>query len=199
MNKYKYVDIDVTPLLMEKLGKKTRKIGRYNCSDLYAIKAGWLTPEKFLDGEEVDFTGLMRMLSGIVLHEKIQMLLEKDACEVKVEYPYKDIVLVGKADYLPPESDEVWDFKTSEKIMDKAKPWNNFQIKLYCSMFKKEVGRIYQPIIKGEEGERSFVLVDKGGVERDDSWFQKELENLYRFHLKVVELKEKRERENASI
>lgn len=193
---YKYRDVDITQMLHDKLGKKVRKVGRYNCSDLYAIKAGWLTPEKFLDGEEVDFTGLMRMLSGIITHEKIQMLLEKDACEVKCEYPYKDIVLVGKADYLPPEyADEVWDFKTSEKIMTKAKPWGLAQIRAYCSMFKKDKGRIYQPVIS----DGKIILRDRGGVERDDKWFQEELENLYKFHLEVVKLKEKKEKENASI
>lgn len=192
MTKYKNVDIDITELLMNKLGKKTRRVGRYNCSDLYAIKAGWLTPEKFLEGETPDFTGLMRMLSGIVLHEKIQMLLDKDACEIKVEYPYKDIVLVGKADYLPPDkSTEVWDFKTSEKIMVKAKPWGLHQIKLYCTMFEKETGRIYQPVI--EPGEK-FVLKDRGGVTRDDEWFEKEMEFLYGFHQEVLKLKNEREK-----
>lgn len=183
-------DIDLTNLLFNKLGKKTRKVGRYNCSDLYAIEAGWLTPEKFLDGEPTDFTALMRMLSGIITHEKIQMMLEKDACEVKVEYPYKDIVLVGKADYLPPGIDEVWDFKTSEKIMTKAKPWGLDQVKIYATLFKKKSGVIYQPVIENEK----FVLKDRGRVERDDEWFNRKMEMLYGFHQEVVKLKELREK-----
>ncbi len=191
-------DIDITDLLHNKLGKKRRKIGRYNCSDLYAIKAGWLTPEKFLMGEEVDFLGLMRMLSGIIIHEKIQMLLEKDACEVKVEYPYQDIVLVGKADYLPPsEPNEVWDFKTSEKIMDKAKPWGLHQVKMYATMFDKEVGVIYQPVIVRDGDDGKIILRDKGRVDRDDLWFEKEMGMLYSFHEKVKKLEKYYKNENS--
>ena len=179
-------DLDLTQLLYNKLGKKYRKVGRYSVSDLYAIKAGWLTPEEFLHPKKVDFTGLMNMLSGIIIHEKVQMLYPKECCEVKVEYKYKDIVLVGKCDYLPKESIEIWDFKTSKQIMEKMKPWAKHQIKMYCTMFNRELGKIYQPIIR----DQTLILKDCGSVERDDIWFQEELEKLYQFHLKVKQLYE---------
>lgn len=186
--KYVGVDLDLTPLLMEKLGKKYRKIGRYSVSDLYAMQAGWLTPELYLHPEPVNFIGLMRMLSGIVMHEKIQMLYKKECCEVKVVYDYKDITLVAKCDYLPPEDspemNEIYDFKTSETIMDKMKPWAKHQIKMYCTLFKREIGRIYQPLIINEK----FILKDLGSVERDDEWFEQQCEKLYLFHQRVVAL-----------
>jgi len=177
-------DIDLTEKLRAKLGTKYRKVGRYSVSDLYAMDAGWLTPYTWLHPEPVDFVGLTRMLNGIVMHEKIQMLYPKEDCEIKLVYKYKDIELVGKCDYLPKDSMEIWDFKTSEKVMDKMKPWAKNQIKCYCTMFDREIGKIYQPIIKGEK----LLLKDCGSVGRDDEWFQKQLEKLYQFHLKVLEL-----------
>ena len=183
-------DIDLTTRLNDKLGKKYRKVGRYSVSDLYAIKANWLTPELFLHPEPVDFIGLMRMLSGIIIHEKIQMLYPKECCEIKKVFKYKDIEIVGKCDYLPPDpSDEIWDFKTSDKIMDKMKPWAKDQIKCYCTMFEREWGVIYQPLIKDEH----LFLRDLGRVQRDDMWFIKRCEELYRFHERVVALQKQEE------
>lgn len=179
-------DIDITPMLQNKLGKKYRKVGRYSVSDLYAIQARWLTPETWLHPEAPDFKGLMNMLNGIIVHEKVQMLYKKELCEIKVEYKYKDIVLVGKCDYLPENSMEIWDFKTSMQIMEKMKPWAKHQIKMYCTMFEREVGKIYQPQIRGQ----ALVLKDCGTVDRDDEWFMKELEKLYQFHLKVKQIYE---------
>lgn len=181
------MDIDLTPALNNKLGKKYRTVGRYSISDMYAMGAGWLTPETWLHPEPVDFTGLMRMLSGIISHEKIQMLYPKECCEVKVEYKYKDIVIVGKCDYLPKDSMEIWDFKTSDKIMKTMKPWAKHQIKMYCTLFDREVGVIYQPLVKDEK----FLLKDIGRVERDDDWAMREIEKLYQFHLKVLALSKK--------
>jgi hypothetical protein len=182
------MNIDLTEKLHDKLGKKYRKIGRYSVSDMYAIKAGWLTQEKFLHPDPVDFIGLMRMLSGIIGHEKIQMLYNKNDCEIKKVFKYKDIEVVGKCDYLPPESsDEIWDFKTSEKIMDKMKPWARDQIRCYCTMFEREWGVIYQTVIKDDK----FILKDLGRVQRDDLWFIKRCEELYQFHERVVLLAKK--------
>ena len=182
------MDIDLTDKLNDKLGKKYRKIGRYSVSDMYAINAGWLTPETFLHPEPVEFIGLMRMLSGIIGHEKIQMLYKKEDCEIKKVFQYKDIEIVGKCDYLPPDpSDEIWDFKTSDKLMDKMKPWASHQIKVYCTMFEREVGIIYQPQIKNDR----FILRDLGRVKRDDLWFIKQCEKLYQFHERVLLLAKK--------
>lgn len=181
------MDIDLTPKLSEKFGKKYRKVGRYSVSDLYAIQAKWLTPETWLHPEPVDFLGLTRMWNGIIVHEKIQMLYPKECCEVKVEYKYKDIILVGKCDYIPKDSEEIWDFKSSEKVMEKMKPWAQNQIKCYNSMFERRIGKIYQPIIKDDK----LILKDCGTTERDDVWFEKQLEALYRFHEKVVLLAKK--------
>ena len=177
------MDIDITQKLLDRYETKYTKVGRYSVSMLYAIKAGWVKPEDFVVTKKNDWVGILRMWSGVMNHNFIESLLEKDKCEQKVEYPYKDIVVVGKADYLPDE-ENVWDFKTSDHTMDKAKPWHNHQLKMYCTMFKRKFGHIYQPVIR----DKSVVLKHLGTVQRNDEWFEKELESLYIFHLRVLEL-----------
>ena len=178
-------DIDLTPELLKRYGEKRLTIGRYSVSGIYAIFAGWTKPEDFFIPSKNDFTGIKRMWAGTINHDFIESMLPKDKCEIKVEYKYKDIVIVGKADYLP-NDDEVWDFKTSDTIMDKSKPWANHQIKMYCSMFKREQGLLFQPVINNEK----FILKHIGTVKRDDEWFMGQCEKLYKFHEKLLELKE---------
>ena len=176
-------DIDLTPKLLEKFGTKHNKIGRYSVSGIYAIFAGWTKPEDYFRVGYNDFVGIKRMWAGVINHDFIESLLEKEKCEIKVVYQYKDIEIVGKADYLPNE-DEVWDFKTSDQVLDKAKPWAEHQIRFYCSMFKRKIGRLYQPILSGDR----YILKHLGAVERDDSWFERECEKIYKFHQKLVEM-----------
>ena len=105
--------------------------------------------------------------------------------EQKKEYSYKDIILVGKVDYMPPNiPDEIWEFKTSEKKMVKSKPWQDHQVGLYCTMFERNYGIIYQPV-QNEEG---IYLKHLSMVERDDEWFEQELKKLYIFHQEVEKL-----------
>ena len=72
--------------------------------------------------------------------------------------------------------------------MDTAKPWHIHQVKLYTSMFDREIGLVYQPV----EEENRLILKHLGSVERDDKWFEEQLEKLYEFHLKVEKLWEKK-------
>ena len=127
---------------------------------------------------------MLTMWNGTGSHNQIQSLLDPKYCENKVEFVFRDIVLVAKADYLPPDKDEVWEFKTSIKLMEKAKTWALFQTRLYTTMFNRPVGVVYQPV-SNDEG---IYLKDLGRVERDDAWFGKELEQLYAFHLEVENL-----------
>lgn len=124
------------------------------------------------------------MWAGTGIHNQIESLLDSRYCEQKVELKYKDLTLVAKADYLPPEESVVWEFKSSEKLMEKMKPWAAHQAKIYCSMFHKEKGIIYQPL----QDDNGIYLKELGSVTRDDAWAAAELEKLYAFHLKVEEL-----------
>lgn len=181
-------DINLTARLKQKMGSRPRVRGRYNSSELYFINHGQgklkVTPESWLNQPDRPIKDILNMWSGIGLHNQLEELLGKEHSEKKVEYKYKDITLVGKADFMPPHKDEVWEFKTSEKLMEEAKPWHISQVKLYTTMFEKPLGVIYQPIQDSD----GVYLKHLGTVERDDEWVEKELELLYQFHLKIEKL-----------
>lgn len=167
------------------MASRSRVRGRYNSSELYFINHGVgklkITPEKWLHPEEKDMKQILNMWTGVGMHNQLEDLLGKADSEKKVEFVYKDIVLVGKADFLPPTKDEAWEFKTSDRLMDKMKLWHSHQVGLYCSMFEKSIGVIYQPV----QDDSGIYLKDIGRVKRDDEWFQAELELLYLFHQRV--------------
>lgn len=173
--------LDLTPLLKNKFKPYPRKIGRYSVSDMYAIKRGWITEDTYVHRPAPDGVGMVRMWAGIVNHELIQGLLDEEKCEKKEVLKYNDeIEIVGKADYLPNEK-EVWEFKTTNKALNKAKPEHLHQVKAYCSLFQREKGYVMQPqILDGK-----IVLRIIGVVERDDDWLQDELRELEQFHERV--------------
>ena len=184
------MDVDLTRILKKKMGSYPRVRGRYNSSEMYFINHGRgkfkTTPEKWLHPEEKDMKQILMMWNGIGTHNQIQTLLGgKDYKEAKVEFAYKDIILVAKADFLPPhKADEVWELKTSEKLMDEMKPWHEHQVKVYCTLFGKQIGMVYQPLQNAD----GLYLKAIGRVERDDAWFNSEMERLYQFHLEVEKL-----------
>ena len=177
-------DIDLTPMLRNKMKAYPRKPGRYNSSELFFILSGKTTPEKWLKPDERKMQDFFNMWSGIGIHAQVQELLNgRPYEEKKVEYSYKGIVLVGKADFLPPSREkEVWEFKTSEKTMTRARDYHEHQVKLYCTMFEKEKGIVFQPV-KDADG---IYLKNLGEVHRSDKWFFGELDKLLLFHEKVL-------------
>jgi len=179
------MDINLTPKLKSKMNSRPRVRGRYNSSELYFINNGSTTPEQWLKQPERKVKEMLMMWNGIGIHNQLEDLMGKENSEKKQEMVYKGIILVGKADYMPPDKlNEVWEFKTSERKMSYPKPWHEHQVKLYCTMFNKDKGLIYQPL-KNDDG---IYLKHLGTVERDDKWFEGEMEKLYQFHLKVEEL-----------
>lgn len=174
-------DINLTPKFKVKMNARPRVRGRFNSSELWFINNGRITPEEWLHPTDRSVKELLTMWAGTGTHSQLEDLLGKEHSEKKIEFVYKDIVLVGKADYLPPNKNEVWEFKTSIKLMDKAKPWHLNQVGLYTSMFQKSIGKIYQPV----QDDNGIYLKDLGTVKRDDVWFFRELEKLYVFHNKV--------------
>ena len=183
-------DIDLRPYLKKKMAPRARVRGRYNSSELYAITHGWVTPEQWINPQEKTIQEMMVMFNGIAMHGQIEELLDKRYSEQKKEILYKGITLVGKVDYLPPElPDDIWEFKTSIKTMDKAKPWALYQVRLYCSMFNKKRGHIYQPV----QNEDGLYLKHLGTAERSDKWFEGEMEKLFIFNLEVEKLWKERE------
>lgn len=178
--------IDLTDNLMKSMKSYPRTLGRYNASEMYAIFAGWTTPETWIKPEERTSFETKRMWKGIWGHNQIQSLLKAELCERKVVYEYKDIKLVAKADYLPDGEyiNQIWEFKTNDDVLDKSKPWQDHQAKLYTKLFDRDKTVILQPI----ETESQIMLKIIGEVKRDDVWFEKQMEKLYEFHLKVKEI-----------
>jgi len=179
------MDIDLTQRLKNKMASRPRVRGRYNSSEMYGIIIGWTTPEQWFNAPEKPIKDILNMWSGIGMHNQLENLMGAEFSEKKVEFPYKGIILVAKADYLPQHKpEEVWEFKTSDHTLEKAKPWHEYQAKLYTSMFNKQRGMIYQPV----QAENGIFLKHIGTVERDDKWFEEELQKLYIFHEKVEKL-----------
>ncbi len=178
-------DINLTKKLMSQMNSKSRVRGRYNSSELYFILHGLTTPEEWINGKERTTEDVLKMWNGIGVHSQIEKLLGSQYSEKKAEAHYKGMTLVGKADFMPPHKpDYVWEFKSSEELMSKAKAWHEHQTKLYCTMFEKPFGTIYQPI----QDKNGLYLKHLKTVERDDIWFATQMEKLYDFHLKVEEL-----------
>ena len=182
-------DINLTENFKKKMVSRPRVPGRYSASELYFILYGGkyqVTPEKWLHPPERTVEENMRMFDGIWTHNKIQSLLDPASCEKKKEIVYRDIVLVGKADYLPQGNpDQVWEFKTSAKKMAVMKDYHGHQTRLYTSMFEKQLGIVYQPV----SDKNGIYLKHLGSVERNDAWFEGELRKLYIFHEKVETLR----------
>lgn len=178
-------DIDITKYVTEKFKPYKRTIGRYNASEMWFLLNGKTTPTDFLHNRQRKTKEVITMWNGIAAHEQIQSVLDKNRCERKAEYKYNDITLVGKADYIP-NGGEVWEFKTSKDFLEQAKPWHLHQAKLYCTMFEREKGIVFQPT----QEEDRVILKNIGEVTRDDNWVQLEMAKLYRFHEEVLRVKD---------
>jgi hypothetical protein len=129
---------------------------------------------------------MFNLWNGIGLHNQFQDVMGKEYAEKKEVLIYKDISIVAKADYLPPEyPDEVWEIKTSDKIIEPVrKPWFKTQTKFYCTIFNKPVALIYQPL----QDDNGIYLKHIDTVQRDDKWVEEQLEKLYNFHLRLEKL-----------
>lgn len=178
-------DINLTNKLKAKMGFKPRVRGRYNSSELYFIVNGMVTPEQWLHPDERTAKELLMMWGGIGMHGQLEDLLGKEFSEAKRTYQKDGMTLVGKADYLPPHKpDEVWEFKTSDRKMKEAKPWALHQTQLYCTMFEKPRGIVYQPV----QNDDGLYLKEIGVVLRDDAWFDRQIEKLHDFHIDLERL-----------
>lgn len=183
-------DINLTNRLKAKMSAKSRVFGRYNSSEIYFIVNGLMTPSEWLYPKEKTMKEVLTMWGGIGAHNQIQDLLGTEFCEEKRVYQYKDFCVVGKVDFLPPhKQDEVWEFKTSERKMKDAKPWHLHQTQLYCTMFEKTDGVVYQPV----QNDDGLYLKEIGRVHRDDTWFLNQMEKLHDFHIDVERLRKDEE------
>lgn len=175
---------------------KEPKVGRYSISQIYSYINGWTTPKQYLEGETFDFVSSFRMWEGTAKHKQIEPLMERLGYEVelKKEYDCGEFVIVGMADYL--KDNIVADLKTSREIIGEAKKWSLFQVKIYCTVFERDYGIIFEPKVKmgsvpNPRGIAKDCIVDLwldniGTVERNDKWFEAQMLKLSEFHKAVV-------------
>lgn len=178
------MNLDLTPFLLKHYTQKPREINRFNVSQIWGIVNNYTSVKEFLEGKPNNFISCFRMWEGTSKHKQIQMLfegLEEYQIEKKIEFkpPKYDWILVGKADLLT--KDSVIEIKTSADLMPKAKPWAEYQTRIYLSLFKRPTGLICQPIIKGN----GIFLKEIGAVKKNDKWFIEQLKLLNDFHNKL--------------
>ena len=195
--------LDLKDAVMKRVeeGKKKGVVGRYSASQIYAILEGWTTPKDFLEGEIKEFEEAFNLWNGTEKHKSVEGLMKilGYETELKKEHQCKDFMIVGMADYLTEK--EVADLKTSIELIGEAKKWSLFQLKLYCTIFQKERGIIYEPVIKIEQKPNKmgfpkpkvtdFYLRNIGETKRDDKWFETIVKKLNIFHEQLKQSQEK--------
>ena len=173
------MNLDLTQALLNSCKHHERTPARYSVSDLYGIVNGYLTPQTWLYGRPVKLHEAFRMWQGRGKHRQVQELLTDWQIEVKKEYLFEELTLVGVVDAI--NEDCILEIKTSESVMAKAKEWHKYQARIYCSMFERPLAHVMQPVIKGQR----LYLKNLGSVERDDEFFKEQLQLLNKFHKKL--------------
>jgi len=159
-------EIDLTEALQHSFESDyQRPPNRISVSAVYGLLESW-------EDRPPDLLGMIRMTEGRAKHKMIQELLPQYQHEVKIEYPFGNLVLVGKADCVG--EDHILEIKTSRELKDKAKEWEVCQAKLYCSLFEKPECWICQPCFTGEK----LYLKILRRVKRNEDWFKETLQTL---------------------
>ena len=180
--------LDITEDFIAANSHSERKIDRFSVSDVWAILNGYLKPENYFKTEKLPLDKVLMMWNGTIKHYGLNYTLKRLGYEPEVKTEYHPDgnkvgwVLVGKADGVG--KNEILELKTSDEVMDRAKIWHETQVKLYCSLFNKPGGVIYQPII----AEHKVYFKELGRVKQDKKWFEKVLEELNIFHQKLCKL-----------
>jgi len=180
--------IDLTKRLVDKTNqeKRTNTIGRYSISNIWAINNNYLSPKQFLEGEEFDFISAFRMFQGTWKHRQLEDLLKNDypveqKKEMEIKADGETFTIVGIADIQDfIDKKDVCDFKTSQELKV-AKRWDLAQVKAYLTLFEKPKGYILQP----RYTKNALWLEVIGETDRDDDWFNKEMNKLAQFHRRL--------------
>jgi len=173
--------MDITNLLLKRYNSKPREVGKFNCSDIWAINNGYLGVEEYLKGKENTVKDCLNMFGGVMKHTAIQELFEDTDYEIekRVEYrPDYEWYIVGKADLI--NKDHIIEIKTSDKLLEKAKSWHIYQCRFYTTMLERPEALIVQPVVSDK-----LVLKEIGRVKRNDKWVQGQLEKLNEFYKKL--------------
>lgn len=193
-------NIDLTPALMHKYNgnPKVNKVGRYSVSMLWGMmtvnsftKELYTTPEAYLRPEPHDFEGVMNMWQGTHKHAQVQELLDGYDKEIKkvmiIKIGSVEFELVGQVDAI--NATEGLEIKTSQKLHTSSKKWHDYQARIYCSMFERDVFKVCQPVVTKDK----ILLNVLAEIKRNDTWFNKEMAKLASYHEKLVALEKERQ------
>jgi len=180
------MNIDLTKKIIQRANKqKPRVLHRYNCSEIWSLLNGYLTPENWLRGEIKDFKNAYQIEMGKMKHRFVQELLPEYEQEIKEELKVGDITIVGMADLL--DKDRGYEIKTSEKLHNKAKSWHSFQAQLYCVLFNRPEWVIVQPVL----GDNKLYLKEIGRVKKSQDFFNKTMKKLKEKDDEITKVNEK--------
>jgi hypothetical protein len=179
--------MNITSLLLKTYRKKPAEIGKFNVSGIYGLLKGYTSLEQYLKGEQISFKSALQMANGVAKHRLIQDLFKDEVgweIEKKIEYkpPEYEWTIIGKADLI--KDDTLYEIKTSKDLMFEAKPWAEYQVKIYLTLFEKPEGIIVQPIIK----KNGLYLKEIGRIKRDDEFVQGEFKKLNDFYKQLKKL-----------
>lgn len=178
----KMFEIDLTSYLRGE--KKQRIKNRFSCSEIYYLINGYTSIKDYLEQPERSVEEYWTMRQGNLKHEWIQNYLKKDyQVELKKEIKIDEIEIVGVADLLC--KDYGIEIKTG-KMREKANKSHEHQAKLYCTLFEVPKFYIMQPILTKDN---RAVLREIGMVERDDKWFNKQVDKIKEIYKKILEFK----------
>lgn len=161
--------------------RRPNLIGRYSVSKIWAINNGYLTEEQYIKGEEFSVKSALRMTKGTMKHTYIEELLDGYKTETKKEMKLEHFTIVGVADVLDLFGKDVCDHKTSDELKQ-AKSWDEYQVRIYCTMFERPVGYILQP----RQDDNNLWLEIIGKVKRNDKWFDTQMAKLLTFHNNLI-------------
>jgi len=195
--------IDLKPAIMEEIeeNQRDREVGRYRVSEIYALLNNWTPPKEYLLREKIDFINAYQMWRGTGKHKDIEGLMKRLGYEVEVPIEKKvgEMTISGRCDFT--SKDFIGDLKTGLELIGASKKWQDFQVKMYCSLFEKQYGYIVEAIektdyIPNKANRLTIKVVDCylkviGVVEKDDKWFDEQMVLLEKYHnkLKVVNKK----------
>ena len=173
-------------LLTEYINRDTgheRKVGRYWASDIWSIRKGYLTVNKFFDKKPIDEQGAMNILSGIFFEDGFEKMLVEMGIEhdynPKEEMEIDDFVLVVKPDFVFPKC--IVETKAPMKITKEIpEKWTD-QLELEHRAFNKPV---YLGVF-GNNFSRRFSIDNYKYTPDKGRW--EDIQNLLRdFHKKLI-------------
>jgi hypothetical protein len=180
------MEIDLTPKLIGE--QRERKLNRFSCSEIFYLLKGWTSIEDYVNRKLPTAQEAHTMLMGSLKHKWIQeQLKDQYQMEIKKELTFGEIEIVGVADMLHLEPmgaeakllkpDYGFEIKTG-KLRTKASASQEYQARMYCSLFEVPFFYVVQPVINNGK----LILKQLAVVRRSDIFFNNQIKKLTEFY-----------------